>query len=144
MAEACFPLTLRITATHFRDLPFFVKQSFLELTKPAYGGIINKAAIATLCGEDELSRDIDLTAELVETENWSVLKGYPGSPMVLRFARCLLVWMDRDCAELCPALQLPEMYLLNESEEKQRRILRLDQGWEVINCLLAMSTVGIP
>ena len=133
MAEAGLPLVSRITAAHFRDLPFFIKKSFLELSKPAYGSMIGNEAISTLCGSEEISRDIDLTAISggISQENWSVLKGYPGSPMVLRFARCLLVWMDRDSAELCPALQLPEMYLLNESEQKQRRILRLDQGWEV-------------
>ena len=134
MAEASFPLVSRITAADFRDLPFFIKLSFSELTKPAYGGIINKEAISTLCGEGEVPREIDLTAESVGSEeNWSVLKGYPSSPMVLRFARSLLVWMDRDSAELCPALHLPEMYLLNESEQKERRILRLDQGWEVLH-----------
>ena len=134
MAEATAPLLSVIDGSQFKDLPFFMKESFLELTKPAYGKIMDKAAIDTLCGSDKITRSVDIVKSVgvVGEENWSVLKGYPKSPMVLRFAACLLVWMDRGSAELCPTHHLPEMYLLNESEQKQQRILRLDQGWEVL------------
>ncbi|KAI6651654.1 hypothetical protein LOD99_4902 [Oopsacas minuta] len=133
MAEAT-PVISNINGSHFKDLPFFINQSFLELTKPAYGKILDKSSIETLCGGCEISRDIDLAKSLSTAggEDWSVLKGYPKSPMVLRLACCLIVWMDRGSAELCPTHHLPDMYLMNESEQKQKRILRLDQGWEVL------------
>ena len=103
MAQATVPLLSVIDGSQFKDLPFFMKESFLQLTKPAYGKITDKAAIDTLCGSDEIPRSIDIVKSVgvVGGENWSVLKGYPKSPMVIRLAACLLVWMDRGSADIC-------------------------------------------